>query len=147
MPPIRFRTTDPATLSSVQTTATVGAAAVLPGPSGNIAKGAIVQINPIYAGHYLSFGAATVGAANLAPFTGGDLLAVDETYRAQLLRLPRTQTEEEWVLAFLEKDGLIVHPGFFFDFEEPAYVVVSLLGPEAEFSTGISRLVARVAAS
>jgi hypothetical protein len=89
-PPIRFRTTDPATLSIVQTTATVAAEAVLPGPSSNVAKGAIVQINPIYAGHSLSFGAATVGAANLAPFTGGDLLAVDETYRAQLLRLPRT---------------------------------------------------------
>jgi hypothetical protein len=63
-----------------------------------------------------------------------------------VLRLPRTRTEEEWVLQFLEHDGVIVHPGFFFDFEEEAYVVVSLLPPEGEFSTGIERLVARVAA-
>jgi alanine-synthesizing transaminase len=64
-----------------------------------------------------------------------------------VLRLPRTRTEEEWVLAFLQEDGVVVHPGFFFDFEEEAYVVVSLLPPEGEFSTGIGRLVARVAAS
>ena len=86
----RFRTTDSLALSSVQTTATVGAAAVLPGPGGNVAASAIVQINPIYAGHYLSLGPAAIAATNSAPFTGGDFLADDETYRAQLLRLPRT---------------------------------------------------------
>jgi aspartate/methionine/tyrosine aminotransferase len=63
-----------------------------------------------------------------------------------VLRLPRTQTEEDWVLQFLEKDGVVVHPGFFFDFEEEAYVVVSLLVPGVELSMGIQRIVARVAA-
>jgi alanine-synthesizing transaminase len=63
-----------------------------------------------------------------------------------VLRLPRTRSEEEWVLLFLEKDGVIVHPGFFFDFEEEAYIVVSLLGNPAEFSTAIKKMVARVAA-
>jgi aspartate/methionine/tyrosine aminotransferase len=62
-----------------------------------------------------------------------------------VLRLPRTQTEEEWVLQFLDKDGVIVHPGFFFDFDEEAYVVVSLLVPGVELSMGIQRIVARVA--
>ncbi len=89
-PVIRFRTGATATLSSAQKTATVGAAAVLPGPSGNIAASAIVRINPIYAGHYLSLGTATIAATNSAPFSGGDLLVGDEAYRAQLLRLPRT---------------------------------------------------------
>jgi aspartate/methionine/tyrosine aminotransferase len=61
------------------------------------------------------------------------------------LRLPRTQSEEEWALAFLEHDDVYVHPGHFFDFEEEAYVVVSLLTPPATFCDGIRRLVDRVA--
>jgi uncharacterized phage protein gp47/JayE len=88
-PAIRFRTTESATLSTGQTTATIPATAVLPGTSGNVTASSIIQINPIYAGHYLSLGTATIAATNSAPFTGGDLLADDETYRAQLLRLPR----------------------------------------------------------
>jgi hypothetical protein len=87
---VRFRTTDTAVLSSAQKTATLPATAVLPGTSGNVAASAIIQIDPIYASHYLSLGTATIAATNTAPFTGGDLLADDETYRAQLLRLPRT---------------------------------------------------------
>jgi aspartate/methionine/tyrosine aminotransferase len=43
------------------------------------------------------------------------------------LRLPRTRDEEAWALAVLEEDGVHVHPGHFFDFEDEAYVVVSLL--------------------
>jgi uncharacterized phage protein gp47/JayE len=89
-PVIRFRTIDTVILSGGQKTGTVGATAVLSGTGGNIAAGAIVQIDPIYASHYLSLGTATIAATNPAPFTGGDLLADDETYRAQLLRLPRT---------------------------------------------------------
>ena len=89
-PVVRFRTTDTAVLSSAQKTATLPATAVLPDASGNVAASAIIQIDPIYASHYLSLGTATIAATNTAPFTGGDLLADDETYRAQLLRLPRT---------------------------------------------------------
>jgi hypothetical protein len=63
-----------------------------------------------------------------------------------ILRLPRTRTEEEWTIDLLQKDHLIVHPGHFFDFEEEAYLVVSLLTPEAELTGGIDKLVARVAA-
>jgi alanine-synthesizing transaminase len=60
------------------------------------------------------------------------------------LRLPRTRTEEQWVLSLLEQDGVYVHPGHFFDFESEAYLVVSLLTPGAVFREGIGRLVARV---
>ena len=60
-----------------------------------------------------------------------------------VLRLPNVATDEEWALAFLEA-GVCVHPGYFFDFEGPPHVVVSLLTPEAEFATGIERLLARV---
>ena len=59
------------------------------------------------------------------------------------LRLPRTESEEAWVLALLEHD-VYVHPGHFFDFEEEAYIVVSLLTPEATFEEGVNRIVERV---
>jgi alanine-synthesizing transaminase len=61
------------------------------------------------------------------------------------LRLPRTRDEEAWALAFLEEDGVHVHPGHFFDFEEEAYVVVSLLTPEATLREGSRRILDRVA--
>jgi aspartate/methionine/tyrosine aminotransferase len=60
------------------------------------------------------------------------------------VRLPRTRTEEAWALRLLEQDGVYVHPGYFFDFAEEAYVVVSLLTPETAFDEGIARLLARV---
>jgi len=106
-PVTRFRTTDIAILSSAQKTATVHATSVLSGPSGNIVTSAIVQINPIYASHYLSLGTASIAATNSAPFTGGDLLADDETYRSQLLRLPRTLfTVQALTGAVLNVDGV-----------------------------------------
>jgi aspartate/methionine/tyrosine aminotransferase len=63
------------------------------------------------------------------------------------LRLPRTQSEEQWTLDLLAKDGVYVHPGHFFDFADEAHVIVSLLTPEATFAEGVERLLARVDAS
>lgn len=60
------------------------------------------------------------------------------------LRLPRTHSEEAWTIGFVERDGVYVHPGHFFDFEDEAYVVASLLTPEAAFAEGITRIVRRV---
>ena len=48
------------------------------------------------------------------------------------------------MLAFLEEDDVYVHPGHFFDFEDEAYVVVSLLTPEATLREGVRRIAARV---
>jgi uncharacterized phage protein gp47/JayE len=106
-PVIRFRTTERTILSTTQTTATVAASAVLPGSSGNVRSAAIVQINPLYAAHYLSLGTATVAATNTAPFTGGELFADDEIYRAHLLRLPRNLfTVQAVSAAVLNVDGV-----------------------------------------
>lgn len=60
------------------------------------------------------------------------------------LRLPRTQTEEQWVTTFLEQDGVYVHPGHFFDFGDEAYVVLSLLTPEETLQEGARRIIARM---
>lgn len=55
-------------------------------------------------------------------------------------RVPRDPGEEERVLRLLERHGLRVHPGFFFDFPTEAFLVVSLLGPEDAFACGAAIL-------
>ena len=60
------------------------------------------------------------------------------------LQVPATATEEEHVTRLLEEDGVLVHPGYFFDFPQEAYLVVSLLPPPEDFTTAIDRLLARM---
>ncbi len=55
-----------------------------------------------------------------------------------VLRVPNRRSEQEWVLALLE-DGVLVQPGYFFDFPRPGYLVLSLLGPPGEFEEGLRR--------
>jgi len=57
-----------------------------------------------------------------------------------VLRIPALGPDEQTVLALLEQ-GVWVHPGYFFGMAESGWLVLSLLGPEAEFSTGVTRLV------
>ena len=57
-----------------------------------------------------------------------------------VLRIPALAPDEQTVLGLLEC-GVWVHPGYFFGMAEAGWLVVSLLGPEAEFSTGVTRLV------
>ena len=63
-----------------------------------------------------------------------------------VVRVPATRTDEAWALALVEEDDVLVQPGYFYDFERGAYLVVSLLAPEAIFGEGARRLVARVEA-
>ncbi len=60
------------------------------------------------------------------------------------LRLPGIETEQAWSLRLLEEDGIYAHPGYFFDFPDEAYIIVSLLTPEDVFAEGVTRLVAGV---
>jgi aspartate/methionine/tyrosine aminotransferase len=57
-----------------------------------------------------------------------------------VLKVPQVRTEEEWVLELLEKQDVLVQPGFFYDFEQEAYLVVSLLTPPGVFREGVGRL-------
>jgi aspartate/methionine/tyrosine aminotransferase len=57
-----------------------------------------------------------------------------------VLQVPRTRTEEEWTLKVLNDSGVLVQPGFFFDFESEAFLVLSLLPEPATFAEGVSRL-------
>ena len=57
----------------------------------------------------------------------------------EVLSVPRSRSEEEWGLTLLEA-GVLVHPGYFFDFPSGAHLVLSLLPEPAIFSQGIAIL-------
>jgi aspartate/methionine/tyrosine aminotransferase len=61
-----------------------------------------------------------------------------------VLRVPATRPEEALVLEALDRDGVLVHPGYFFDFPREAYLVLSLLPAPAAFAEGVTRLIARL---
>ena len=54
-----------------------------------------------------------------------------------VLRIPALKPDEQTVLELLER-GVWVHPGYFFGMAESGWLVVSLLGPEREFGTGVT---------
>jgi hypothetical protein len=56
------------------------------------------------------------------------------------LRVPRVLTDEEWVLALLREHEVLVQPGFFYDFDTEAFLVLSLLTATEVFETGLLRL-------
>lgn len=61
-----------------------------------------------------------------------------------VIRVPSTRSDEAWALALLEEDGVLVHPGYFFDFPNEGRLVVSLLPEESVFVDAASRLAARL---
>lgn len=58
-----------------------------------------------------------------------------------IVRLPNIFGEEEWAIRFLEECGVIIQPGYFFEMSGEPYVVLSLITPEDEFASGVSRIV------
>jgi aspartate/methionine/tyrosine aminotransferase len=81
-------------------------------------------------------------AEQIGPASPWRLLATEGGWYA-ILEAPRIQTEEEWVLSLLSNDGVLVQPGFFFDFDREAFLVLSLLTPEDVFREGVRRILAR----
>lgn len=62
---------------------------------------------------------------------------------ALVLRLPAVQSEDEWARALLDQDGVLVQPGYFYDFDREPFVVASLLCEPAAFSAAIARIAQR----
>lgn len=62
-----------------------------------------------------------------------------------VLRVPRVRSDEDFAIALLEREQVLVQPGYFYDFPSDGYVVVSLITPEATFREGMSRLMRFVA--
>ncbi|MGB6720641.1 MAG: pyridoxal phosphate-dependent aminotransferase, partial [Terracidiphilus sp.] len=57
-----------------------------------------------------------------------------------VLRIPALAPDESTALALLNR-GVWVHPGYFFGMPESGWLVLSLLGPSAEFLAGVIILV------
>jgi hypothetical protein len=74
--------------------------------------------------------AAAHPACTLLPVEGG---------WSAVVRVPATRGEETLVLDLLSHERILVHPGYFFDFEHEAFLIVSLLVPEPVFADAFER--------
>ena len=61
-----------------------------------------------------------------------------------VVRIPSIRPDEECALELLEKDGVLVYPGHFFNFPREGYLVLSLIPPEEVFEEGVAKLLERV---
>jgi alanine-synthesizing transaminase len=137
---------------------------VVSGPE-NLARGAIDRLE-IIADTYLSPGTPVQLALpqflalrhslqkQLQERIARNLSALDEMLRASkclsrleyeggwyaILRAPATGTDEELAVALLERSGVYVHPGHFFNFAQDGFLVVSLLSSETDLRAGVQRL-------
>ena len=72
-----------------------------------------------------------------------DLLHADAGWSA-VLRVAATASEEQMTLDLLERDGVVVYPGFFFDFPREAFLIVSLLPEPGAFAAGVQAILERL---
>ncbi|MGH9592161.1 MAG: pyridoxal phosphate-dependent aminotransferase, partial [Bryobacteraceae bacterium] len=59
------------------------------------------------------------------------------------IEVPRIRSEEDWAMELLREDNVLTQPGYFYDFEREAYLILSLLTPEDIFAEGVRRLFQR----
>jgi len=57
-----------------------------------------------------------------------------------VVQVPSLEPEEDLVVGLLTLDGVLLHPGYFFDFPRESFLVVSLLPPAASFADGVERV-------
>ena len=70
-----------------------------------------------------------------------ELLTAEGGWSA-VIRVPAIRSEDQLVLELFDRERILVHPGYFFDFVHEAYVVVSLLPPEDVFEVALERTLA-----
>jgi hypothetical protein len=70
-------------------------------------------------------------AANILAVEGGWYIAA---------QLPRIRSEEDWAVDLLTLENVLTQPGFFYDFESEAYLILSLLTETAVFQEGTAKL-------
>jgi hypothetical protein len=80
--------------------------------------------------------------SKIGPDSPWRLLNVEGGWYA-VIQAPRIHSEEDWVLTLLDQDNVLVQPGFFYDFEKEAFLVLSLLTPPEIFGEGIRRILGR----
>jgi alanine-synthesizing transaminase len=64
-----------------------------------------------------------------------------------VVQVPSFEPEEALALRLLTSDGVLAHPGYFFDFPRESFLVVSLLPPETAFHDGMMRVLRHFACS
>ena len=57
-----------------------------------------------------------------------------------IVQVPAVKSEETLVLELLARTGILVHPGYFFDFDREAFLVMSLLPDTAVFSAAVETI-------
>jgi alanine-synthesizing transaminase len=77
--------------------------------------------------------------------SAASVLAVEGGWYA-IVRLPEVLDEDGWVLALLERDRVLVQPGYYYELGRGAFVVLSLIPRERDFAEGVARLARRVEA-
>ena len=78
---------------------------------------------------------AAKSSARLLPVEGG---------WSAVLRVPSIQTDEAFALQLLEEEGVIVQPGYFFDFPSEGHLVLSLLTEPDVLAEGAGAIASRI---
>jgi alanine-synthesizing transaminase len=73
------------------------------------------------------------------------LLPIEAGWYA-VVQVPAVESEDAIVLDLLEQTGVLVHPGYFFDFEREAFLVVSLLPQPQIFASAVQALFGQIGA-
>jgi len=76
---------------------------------------------------------------NAQLFPACDVLRAEGGWSA-VIRVPAMLTEEQLILELLNREGILAHPGYFFDFPREAFVIVSLLPSLDVFRDATARL-------
>lgn len=84
--------------------------------------------------------------AQAAAYPSVGVLPVEGGWSA-VLQVPALRSEESLVLDLIDKDNVLVHPGYFFDFPREAFIVISLLVEPARFDHAMARVLKRAAAA
>ena len=113
------------------------------GPHGNIKEGRFDPVNTVAISSPSILDRIRTNDKTLrqlsASYSSIDVLPCEAGWSA-VLRVPSTRSEEDLAIALLETAGVVVHPGFFFDFAHEAFLVVSLLPQSGVFLDGIRRV-------
>jgi aspartate/methionine/tyrosine aminotransferase len=61
-----------------------------------------------------------------------------------VIQVPAIGSEEAMIVGLLERTGILVHPGYFFDFEREAFLVISLLPEPKIFQPAVEQLLGEI---
>jgi len=64
-----------------------------------------------------------------------------------ILQVPTSISDDDWAVDLLSNEGVLVHPGHFYDFPGDGYLVISLLTGEEVLQEGMSRILAHITKS